>query len=354
MAKADTENGSDFSDAVDCGTQALNQPRWLAKVRAVLASPWLGLALIAGLVWVLLQMAPLSEWRDALLDANPWWLLGAVALILPYGFLKVLRLERLLPQLSDERPAHLHIVFGMEAMGQLPTGTLGGDVYRICRLGECGVEMADAAGATYYMRLAGFSVTVVVAAIAGAWVLGSAVPLAGILVAAAIVFALANAERPPNFLQGLANPPDGRGLWSKARNAFGTLLRKIFECARATSRATLAQVIGFTLAMYALRASVLWVCLRSVGVDVPVWAALAALSVGNLLSAIPSPAGSVGLREGGIVGVLSGLGASATPATIGALLFRAVVAVGAGAGYLITLPFGKDPEASDSALAPAE
>ena len=354
MVKANTDNGSGLGDAVDCDTQTINQPRWFAKLRTVLASPWLGIALVAGLVWVLLQMAPLSEWRDALLDANPWWLLGAVALALPYGLLKTLRLERLLPQLSEHRAAHLHIVFGMEAMGQLPTGTLGGDVYRICRLGECGVEMADAAGATYYMRLAGFSVTVMVAAIAGTWVLGSVLPLAGILVAAAIVFALANAERPPSFLQGLANPPEGRGAWSKVRNALGTLLRKIFECARTTSRTTLMQVLGFTLAMYSLRATILWVCLRSVGVEVPVWAALAALSVGNLLSAIPSPAGSVGLREGGIVGVLSGLGAAATPATIGALLFRAVVAVGAGAGYLLTLPSAKSSETAQASLAPTE
>ena len=351
MTRATSQPGADLDDPIDCETGEVKQPAWLAKTRAVLASPWLGLALVAGLVWVLLQMAPLSEWRDALLNANPWWLLGAVALILPYSCLKMLRLERLLPELADDRAAHLHIVFGMEAMGQLPTGTLGGDVYRICRLGECGVDMADAAGATYYMRLAGFAVTIMVAAIAGAWVLGSLLPLAGILIAVAIIYALANAERPPGFLQGLANPPSGKGVWNKVRGALGTLLRKIFECARTTSRTTLAQVLGYTLAMYAMRATVLWVCLLGVGVDAPVWAALAALSVGNLLSAIPSPAGSVGLREGGIVGVLSGLGAATTPATIGALLFRAVVAVGAGAGYLLTLPFAKDV---DEALTPAE
>ena len=335
-----TETATDLD--IDCDANAVRSPGWLAKVRAVLASPWLAGALVIGLVFVLLQIAPWSEWKAAISNADPLWLVGAVALILPYGFLKVLRLERLLPELADDRLAHLHIVFGMEAMGQMPTGTLGGDVYRICRLGECGVEAADAAGATYYMRLAGFSVTVALAALAGAWVLGTVLPLAGLLVSVGLLYLLANAERPPAFLDGLANPPEGRGVWARIRSGFGTLLRKIFECARTTSRARLLQVVGLTAAMYALRATVLWVCLVSVGVAVPVWAALAALSVGNLASSIPSPAGSVGLREGGIVGILAGLGAAAAPATIGALLFRAVVAVGAGLGYLATLPFAKD------------
>ena len=65
--------------------------------------------------------------------------------------------------------------------------------------------------------------------------------------------------------------------------------------------------------------------------------ALAALATGNLACAIPSPAGTVGLREGGMIGILAGFGAAVAPATIGALLFRAAMIVGAGLGLVLSV-----------------
>ena len=80
-------------------------------------------------------------------------------------------------------------------------------------------------------------------------------------------------------------------------------------------------MLGFTLGFYAVRAMIEWFCLLTLDLDISYFAALAALAVGNLVSSIPSPASNVGLREGGMFGVLAGLRIADAPATIGALLF---------------------------------
>ena len=357
------------SAAPEPALQPSPKPAWLAKARAVLSSPWLGLALTAGLVWVLLQMAPLAEWRAGLAEADWRWLAVALALVVPHAALKAWRLELLLPHLCDHRLHHLHIVFGMAAMSQLPTGTVGGDVYRIARLDACGVPPAEATAATFILRIAGFAVTLILAAVAGAAVLGAPWPLLAVAFGGALLFVLARAERPPAWLAGIGldargEPLPGQSLWGRLRRGLGHLLRKTFAQAGSLEGRRLLAVLGASLAMYVVRALMLWLCLIALGLDAGVFAALGALAAGNLASSVPSPAGSVGLREGGIVGVLAALGSPAAPATLAALFFRAVLAVGAGTGFALTALLeavtGQSPDKGDAPaeggadLAPAE
>ncbi len=49
-------------------------------------------------------------------------------------------------------------------------------------------------------------------------------------------------------------------------------------------------------------------------------------------------AGTVGLREVGMIGILAGFGVAVAPATIGALLLRAAMIVGAGLGLGLSSP----------------
>ena len=60
---------------------------------------------------------------------------------------------------------------------------------------------------------------------------------------------------------------------------------------------------------------------------------------------IPSPAGSVGLREGGIVGAFAILGVAGTPATVAALLYRAALIAGALLAWGLSAAFAKSPDA---------
>lgn len=317
---------------------AQSEPKGIfAKVQAWLKSPSIMGLMVIGLIWALFQVAPLSEWRDALAQAEPSWLLAAVLLVLPHEILKVLRMEQLLPCVKPARLLHAKIVYGMACVTQLPVGTVGGDVYRVMRLEECGSEPEDATAATFLMRAIGFSTTATISGIAGVILLDSLLPLIGPVVAAIILFLLATSKNPPGFLSTLVSRADetGRGRWGRFMSLAARLLRHVFNEAAALTRAQIARVLGFTMALYGLRATIVWFCLLALDLDIGYLAALGALAVGNLASSIPSPAGNVGLREGGMVGVLVGLGTAVAPATIGALLFRAAMIFGAGTGLIL-------------------
>ena len=322
-----------MADATLAGPEA--RPSLLDRANAVFTSPWTAGVLVVGLVWALLQIAPWSEWRAALAGASPWMLALAVVAVLPSGWLKAWRMEHLVESLRGHRWAHNRIVFAMGCVGQLPVGTVGGDVFRVVRLGELGVEADRATAATFIIRLVGFSVTVALAAVGGAIYLSAFWPLLGLMVSGAALYLLTHSSRPPGWLRRLSEGAEGAGWLAKLRRALGRLIVKTFREARDMRRREFALMLAATLGIYAVRALVLWLCLLAVGVEAGFLAAVAALSVGNLASSVPSPAGSVGLREGGIVGVLASLGAGVAPATIGALLFRATVALGAALGFAL-------------------
>lgn len=311
---------------------------WLQKTRTFLQSPWVIGLMVIGLASALLMVAPPSEWQRAWSKAEPSWLLSAVLLVLPHEILKVLRIEQLIPCVKPRRLLHAKIVYGMACVAQLPGGTLGGDFYRVMRLEECGAEPEDATAATFLMRLIAFTTTATIAGIAGAILLDSVLPLLGPVIAAIVLLILATSQNPPGFMNAMIARADdtGSGRWGRLISLTARLLRHVFRAGANLSRKQIIAVLGFTLGLYAVRATIVWFCLLAAGIEVNWLVALATLSVGNLASAIPSPAGNVGLREGGMIGVLASLGTPVALATIGALLFRAVMIVGAGLGLLLS------------------
>ena len=322
---------------VDCGDGV--PEGWFGRLQNWLKSPLLIGVMVIGLVWALFQVAPLAEWQAAFSQAEPLWLVAAVLLVLPHEFLKVLRMEQLLPEVKPSRLFHAKVVYGMSCVAQLPVGTVGGDVYRICRLEECGAEPEDATAATFIMRAIGFATTLTLAGIGGAFVLTEAWPLIGPVLGAAILFLIAKSQTPPAFLSRLVSHADDvpRNLFGRLLSSAARLLRHVFREAANLSRPQMLRVLGFTMALYAVRGLIVWVCLLALSIDVNYLMALAALATGNLACAIPSPAGSVGLREGGMVGVLAGFGVAVAPATIGALLFRAAMIAGSGFGLVLAI-----------------
>ena len=323
---------------VNCEAGTVDSRGWFGRLQGWLKSPWVVGAMVVGLVWALFQVAPLSEWRNALARAEPLWLVAAVLLVLPHEVLKVLRMEQLLPEVRPARLEHVRVIYQMACVAQLPVGTVGGDVFRVCKLEECGADAKDATAATFIMRAVGFATTLTLAGIGGFYVLGSVWPLLGPVLGAAILYVLATSQNPPAFLCKVVERADDvpRNALGRLLSGAARLLRHVFREAAAVSRAQIARVLGTTLALYAVRGLIVWVCLLAISLDASYLAALAALATGNLACAIPSPAGTVGLREGGMVGVLAGLGAAVAPATIGALLFRAVMIVGAGLGLALS------------------
>ncbi|MEM7729015.1 MAG: lysylphosphatidylglycerol synthase transmembrane domain-containing protein [Pseudomonadota bacterium] len=308
------------------------------RVQGWLRSPWVIALLVAGLVWALFQVAPWPEWKRAFSQADPLWLIPAVGAVLVHELLKVGRMEQVLPCVRDRRIRHARIVYGMSCVSQLPVGTVGGDVYRVMRLEECGANPEDATAATFLIRAIGFSTTLTLAGVAGALVFGAVWPLAGPLLAALILWLLATSQNPPGFVGRLVARADetGTGRWGRFVSMAARMLRHVFREAAALTRPKLFRVLGFTLGLYVVRASIVWFCLLALEIDANWWAALAALAAGNLASSVPSPTGNVGLREGGMVGVLAALGVPVAPATIGALLFRAVMVAGAGLGLAVS------------------
>jgi|GEM_PF-6986235 len=310
-----------------------------SRLQSILSSKWLALALVAGLLWALHQVAPWSEWRAAFASANPLWLLVAIALVLPHELIRLLRMELLIPALRAHRAAHANIAFSTACVGQLPVGTIGGDVYRICRFEALGIEPARATAATFLIRVVGFAHTLFAAGIAGVLILDTAWPLLGPLAGALILFVVATAKHPRKIIAAIRPDtpakPNG-GLLYRTLAKVRRLLAKTLEHAKDVTRPRIAGLFAFSFAMFAAKAAILWAGYTAIGLDVSLAAAFAAICAGILMCAIPSPAGSVGLRESGIVGVLALLGVATAPATIGALLFRAAIIAGAGIGLAVT------------------
>jgi len=293
--------------------------------------------MVIGMLIALYLVAPYSEWRKAFDQGEPSWLLSAILLVLPYEGLKVFRMEQLLPCSKSHRLLHTKIVSAMSCVAQLPVGTVGGDVYRVVRLEECGSSPEDATAATFLMRLIAFSTTLIISGIGGMFVFDSVFPVIATILGGLILLVLATSKNPPGFLGRLVKRSDDtrRGTLGRTLSLAARLLRHVFHEAAALTRKKIIGVLGYTLALYAVLAVIVWFCLLALDLDASYFAALAALAVGNLASSIPSPAGNVGLREGGMVGVLAGLGVAVAPAIIGALLFRAVMIVGAGLGLIV-------------------
>ncbi|MGJ8560815.1 MAG: lysylphosphatidylglycerol synthase transmembrane domain-containing protein [Litorimonas sp.] len=313
-------------------------PKGVVKIlQAWLKSPWLIAAMVISLIIALHFIAPLSEWQAAFSQAEPVWLLSAILLVLPHEILKVLRMEQLIPCVKPHRILHAKIVYGMSFVTQLPVGTVGGDVYRVMRLEDCGASPKDATAATFLMRLIGFSTTLIIAGLGGMIILQSVIPIIGPILGAAIIVLLTTSKNPPSFLARLVKRSDetGRGKLGRLLSRLARLLSHTFQQAADLTRQQIMAVLGVTLGLYAVRAVIVWFCLLALDLDVSYGAALAALAVGNLASTIPSPAGNIGLREGGMVGVLAGLGVAVAPATISALLFRAAMILGAGLGLVL-------------------
>ena len=335
VTRADAEQ----SLGVDCEAGTAEADTWLGRVQNWLKSPWLIGAMVLGLVWALFQVAPLSEWREAFREASLPLLGLAVLLVLPHELLKVLRIEQLLPELRPQRLRHARVLYQMSCVAQLPVGTIGGDVFRICKLEELGATAEDATAATFIMRMIGFATTLSLAGIGGFVVLGSVWPLLGPVLGAVILLVLAKSQTPPKFLSKLVAHADDvpRNAFGRVLSAAARLLRHVFREAAKLSRMQMLRVLAVTLALYAMRGLIVWVCLMAINVDVSYLVALAALATGNLACAIPSPAGTVGLREGGMISILAGFGAAVAPATIGALLFRAAMILGAGLGLGLSM-----------------
>ncbi|KQU67614.1 flippase-like domain-containing protein [Phycicoccus sp. Root101] len=86
-------------------------------------------------------------------------------------------------------------------------------------------------------------------------------------------------------------------------------------------------------AYVALQGALLWCCLHAVGIDLPVYAVIAALATDRVLSLIPLTPGGAGFAEVGTAAALIGFGADPLGVAAGVLLYRAFT-------FLLEIPVG--------------
>ena len=328
----------------------------IARARALLASPWTGAVLVLAMIGALRLIAPWSEWLGYLRDTNPWMLLGAAALSLPIVALRMFRMERLLHELRAHRGPHARLTSAMTAVGQLPVGTIGGDAYRIVKYSCLGVDPERGTAATAILRVAGFASTLMVAGALGAYFMESLLPLLALALGLLLLFVLGTSAHPPRAITRLTLDPDsesapGTKPWTKALNAIRRVLGRTLAQARSLHRRDLALVVAASIGLTLVKGAMILLCARALGLDVGLLGAAFALVAGNIMCVIPSPAGSVGLREGGIVGAFAVLGVAGTPATIAALLYRAALIAGALLAWGLSAAIAKSPDAVMEAAA---
>ena len=341
----------DVTSRMDHSGEAPDQEMgFVANARAFLASPWTGIALVLAMIGALRLISPWSEWLGYLRDADPWLLLAAALLSLPMIALRMFRMERLLHELRAHRGPHARLTSAMTAVGQLPVGTVGGDAYRIVKYSCLGVDPERGTAATAILRVAGFASTLMIAGALGAWFMDSLLPLLALALGVALVFVLATSGHPPKAVSRLTLDPDsssppGTKPWTKALNALRRILGRTLDQARSLHRRDLALVVALSFALTLTKGAMILLCARALGLDVGILGAAFALVAGNIMCVIPSPAGTVGLREGGIVGAFAILGIASTPATVASLLFRAALIAGALLAWGLSAMFAKSPDA---------
>ena len=329
---------------------------FVAKARAFLASPWTGAVLVLAMIGALRLIAPWSEWLGYLQDANPWLLLGAAALTLPMIALRVFRMERLLHELGTHRGPHARLTSAMTAVGQLPVGTIGGDAYRIVKYSCLGVDPERGTAATAILRVAGFATTLMVAGALGAYFMDSLLPVLALVLGAGLLFVLGTSAHPPRVVSRMTLDPDsesapGTKPWTKALNAVRRILGRTLAQARDLPRRDLALVAASSLGLTLVKGAMILLCARALDLDIGILGAAFALVAGNIMCIIPSPAGTVGLREGGIVGAFAILGVASGPAMVASLLYRAALIAGALLAWGLSAIVAKSPDAVMEAAA---
>jgi glycosyltransferase 2 family protein len=258
---------------------------------------------VALFIWVLRSVGPANVWR-ALRAADPWPIVPAVLVVLPFIYVKGWRWARILAGLGDTLPlgaACRYYAIGMFA-GQATPGQAG-DFVKAWYLRSRGVPLAHALLSSLLDRLFDLAVIFALGAVAILFTVANdarsvALVVAALLVVCAALAAAMTARWRAPLLALLARLTPGP---LRARLAGNELLRSLAD-AQLDAR-HLAPVLGLTAVAWVMTLGRVYLCFRAVGVSLELFDYLL-VAVLILLASLIS-IGGIGTRDAVLLALLS-------------------------------------------------
>ncbi|RCW65607.1 lysylphosphatidylglycerol synthase transmembrane domain-containing protein [Pseudorhodoferax soli] len=294
---------------------------------------WLRIALAPVLLLGVLWFVDLSDVARQLRQAQPGWLVAALASAVASNLVSAWRWRSLVRWLGHGLALGRALRLYFQAMALsalLPGAVVGGDVFRAVALRRGGMETWAAGVSVLLDRLSGLWMLWVLAAATAAWawhggaqaaLVGWGLPAFGAAlpaVAAVLLLAL-----PAALLWGLQRVP-GRG-----RSA---VLAQRPDTAGEFGRQLLQSALVQLLSVGALAC-----CGQALGLQLPYWAYAIAAAPTFLMAALPVSFGGWGTREAAAALSLAPFGVAAAPAVAVSLLYGVLGLVQALAGLGLTL-----------------
>jgi uncharacterized membrane protein YbhN (UPF0104 family) len=285
--------------------------------------------LLLGVLVLVVVLAPgLGEARSHLADADPGWLLVAVALEALSCWSYVLAFRPVFCRRMSWRSAS-EISWAELGMGSIvPASGAGGlalGAWILNRSGMPGDQIARRSVAFFMLKSSvNFVAVAVIGALFAFGIIGpdqplwrTALPAVLALAVLVLVVALGSLDEPPPA------PPDaerGTRWWTGIRRALFGGVREAVALARTRDFGVLVGMFGY----WAFDNAVLWATYHAVGASPPVSVILMGYLIGQLGGALPIP-GGVGGIDLGLVGTLIVYGAPAQATVAAVLAYRLIL-----------------------------
>jgi len=287
---------------------------------------WIGIAVLAGVVGVVTHLSEGRELVRLAERAQPIWLLAALGLQALTYVCAAAVWQRGLTRVGAPRPLRTLVPLGIAKLftdQALPSAGLSGSLLVLRSLTQRGVPRPAAVGALVIGVFSYFAANAAAAllALAALAAHGEAGPLIWIVAAAAC----AVSTLVPAIILALRSDALG-GLSERLRRWPGarTVLAALAESPREPILRSWigAQTAALQLAIIALDAATLALCVRAVGASVEPQLAFAAFVIASAVASLAWVPGGIGTFEGSCVALLHVHGVSLEAALAGTLLLR--------------------------------
>lgn len=306
------------------------RPAGIAKPGGSRWRSWLsGLLIAAALVAAVLHFGELERFALLVRQAQPGWLLAALAFqactyfAVATGWREVLREAGQDPALLPLVRIAIAKLFADQAV---PTAGMSGNVLLVDQLIALGIARGTASAALI-VSIVGYYAAYALCALITLGVLWSNHEASPALASVLTVF-FALALGIPALALWFSRRAGGRIAGPLRRVAW---LSRMLETVAATppalvrNRRLIVRVAACNLAVFVADAATLWVCLRGLGVDAGPWAAFVALVMASIVTTLgPIPMG-LGTFEASCTAMLHMMGIATEPAFAGTMLLRVLI-----------------------------
>lgn len=279
----------------------------------------LRLATAAALVALIFAYVDWTDLARTLAAIRPTAAASAVVCFAAVSVLEAVRLQLVLTPSAPSFFAALRLQVIGSAFGNVTPAQLGGDAYRILRLGQEGRRLVPVSVRIGGLRVISLIVVMMAAAVT-------------LLVDATALTAVLDGQAASRFASTRLS---WMALWLTlvllilgavwACRSRGSLRRQARELSAGLSGTSVAWIVLVSLLMVALRSATIWFLCQSMNLSVSPAQALLVTCLTTLATAIPLTVAGVGIREGVLVALLTALAASYEQAVGVALLSRLIM-----------------------------